>query len=380
MRKYYIIILVCIVTVTGCTNEKALQICSVLEQELLKSGVENSKILKLGEFSDLSYEINEIKLSETEVQQLVNEAMQMYDKLKEDKKKEIVEKGDFVTIEYESVCEGKVIDANNEKTLKVGGGDFDTDIENSLVGAVKGETYCIQIVIPEGEGELAGKEETTTITVKKIQHIEHEELTDAFVKENFELESVEEFYQFLKSNEESQRQRALEIEAQNQLMNQAVQSCKYSLDENEVLQVALEIYLGYEEGAQTYGASMEEYMSTFMGVTEVIYDACYSEAEEKIKRELMIGAIAFHRNIEGEGNGFNAWLEKKGINLGRDILENTLQEYKKTYIETSVKEYLINITGKGRKDYEETNEKSGKVYVGCNVGSAIELYGICFGT
>lgn len=151
--------------IAGCTGKHTLQICDVLESRLQSSGIKNSKILSLGDFSVLSYEVEDVQLSETELQQAVSDIMETYNRLLDDTQKVIVEKGDFVTIRYESICEGKVIDSNREKVLKVGAGFFDKAIEESLIGALKGETYSIKIVIPEGEGILSGKEETTTITV-----------------------------------------------------------------------------------------------------------------------------------------------------------------------------------------------------------------------
>ena len=340
IKRYVVIFLMCLPICSGCTGKRTLQICDVLESRLQSSGIKNSKILSLGDFSVLSYEVEDVQLSETELQQAVSDIMETYSRLLDDTQKVIVEKGDFVTIRYESICEGKVIDSNREKVLKVGAGFFDKSIEESLIGALKGETYSIKIVIPEGEGILSGKEETTTITVEKIQYIEEEKLTDEFVKENYDLDNVEEFYKYVKNQKEFQMRQKNEIEASNRLMEQAIQLCDFALDEDEVLKVALDIYEEYEYAAHTYGISAEEYINTFMDVSGDVYEECFSEAEEKIKYELMIGAIAYNKNITGGGDDFNIWLEKKNI-VSDGVSEEDLQYYKKEYLETVVKEHLI---------------------------------------
>lgn len=346
IKKYCTIFLIYLVVCTGCTSKQELQICDVFKEELESNGVEDSKILSLGDFSVLSYEIEDIELSEDELQQVVDEVMESYNRLLEDTKKTIVEEGDFVTIEYESICEGKIIDSNKEEVLKVGAGFFDPNIESSLIGAKKGKTYSVQITIPEGEGNLSGKEETTTITVKKIQYMEREELTETFVKENYDLDSVEEFYDFLKEQKESQMRQKSEIEANNKLMEQAIRLCEYTLDEDEILKVALNIYEEYEYAAKTYGISVEEYMNSFMGVTENIYEECFREAKEQVQRELMTGAIAFEKNITGEGEEFDVWMKEKGIAVD-GISGEDLQSYKKSYLEMAVEKHFINLIMKG---------------------------------
>ncbi len=349
MRKTIILIILTVMLfLVGCRYERSLQICAVFEQELLDEGVVNSKILKLANFSKLKFEISEVRLSKEELQSYVNEVVESYDELLENKKKMVVEKGDFVTIAYESVCEGKVVDENSQKVLKVGAGFFDEEIEESLIGAKKGETYSIQIRIPIEVEKIGVNIETTTITVKKIQYIKKAKLTDAFVKEHYGLENVEEFYCFLKEKREEQIRQAEEINARNAFIKKAMEGCQYVLDEKEILKIGADIFREYEYAAKSYGISVEEYMSNFIDVSGDIYEECYREAEGRVKRRLMLGAIAYAYNIKEEGEEFDIWAREHNLNLS-GISEKELREIKKSYVEATVEKWLFNGRIKGDK-------------------------------
>ena len=90
IKRYVVIFLMCLPICSGCTGKRTLQICDVLESRLQSSGIKNSKILSLGDFSVLSYEVEDVQLSETELQQAVSDIMETYSRLLDDTQKVIV--------------------------------------------------------------------------------------------------------------------------------------------------------------------------------------------------------------------------------------------------------------------------------------------------
>jgi trigger factor len=341
-RRHIVGIILGMLVCTGCSDKRGLQLCEVIEKDLSTNGICKSKILELGDFSKLSFETAYVEVSDEEVQQVVDDIMESYDRLTEYEDKSTVDEGDFVTIEYISRCDGKIVDENSEKTLKVGAGYFDENIEKSLIGAEKGITYSVSGIIPEGEGDLSGKHETTTITVQKICYVESEQLTDEFTKEKFQCDSVEEFYESIKKNRENQKIEAAEHNASISLMNQAIQLCKFDLNEDEVLNKALDIYKDYQSAATTYGADIEEYMALLgYDSSENIYDICYLEADEIIKRELLTGAVAFQENFTADGGEFIKWAENADVSINQ-VSEEILALEKKEYLENKVVIFLKN--------------------------------------
>lgn len=293
----------------------------------------------------LTYDVRNIEVTDEEIQQLFDDIIEFHNTLQEDKEKTTVEEGDFVTISYEVRCGGKLLESVENKVLQVGAGNFDKNIESKLIGAQKGTPYSIDIPKSSEEEKLEEEKKIIIFTVEKIQYMESVEITDDFIKEKFGANSVNEFYEQLKETRKKNKKKAAEMEGVNQLLIQAIEKCDYSLDENEILDLSLDIYNSYSDAAKFYGISLEEYTQTFMDVSGSIYEECYSEAEEKIKKGLLIGAIAFEENISEKGGDFEKWAEEKEIKL--DILsEEVIQDYQIEYVKTKVEEYLKDLAKK----------------------------------
>ena len=170
-----------------------------------------------------------------------------------------------------------------------------------------------------------------------------EELTDEFVKTNYDLSSVDEFYRYLKETKELQLNQDAKMEAENQLFERAVQLCNYDLNEEEVLAVAIEIYDDYSNIAVASGVSVESYMQELLLISNLddVYEECYNEAEEKIKYELLIGAIAYRENINVEED--KCFFETEDINSeSMEVMKSKIN-----YLGMKVKEYLLNEATKG---------------------------------
>lgn len=83
----------------------------------------------------------------------------------------VVEKGDFVKIDFVGKDNGKAFDGGTAKnyTLEIGSGSFVPGFEDQCIGIKKGETKTINITFPENyTAELAGKKVTFDVTVHKI--------------------------------------------------------------------------------------------------------------------------------------------------------------------------------------------------------------------
>jgi len=184
MKYRFLIYIIIIFFLTGCRVQNDLVISNLFQNKLEEDGVKKSKILKMGDFSMLTYDVRDIEVTDEEIQQLFDDIIEFHNTLQEDKEKTTVEEGDFVTISYEVRCGEKLLESVESKVLQVGAGNFDKNIESKLIGAQKGTPYSIDIPKSSEEEKLKEEKKIIIVTVEKIQYMESVELTDDFIKKN----------------------------------------------------------------------------------------------------------------------------------------------------------------------------------------------------
>ncbi|MGK2285762.1 trigger factor [Pedomonas sp. V897] len=110
--------------------------------------------------------------------------------------------GDAVIIDFVGKLDGEPFEGGKgeDTQLELGSGMFIPGFEEQLVGVKAGEQKTITVTFPEQypAANLAGKETTFDITVKKVQTAKPVEINDEMAK-NFGLESLDSLKEILKS-------------------------------------------------------------------------------------------------------------------------------------------------------------------------------------
>src|SRR5690606_28659544 len=104
------------------------------------------------------------------------------------------EEGDFVSLDITPEVDGQPLEEGSAKELlyRIGSGGLIEGADEALVGAAAGQEITIDAPLPEGFGERAGEQATFRITVNEVKELVLPELTDEWVDENTEYETVEE--------------------------------------------------------------------------------------------------------------------------------------------------------------------------------------------
>jgi trigger factor len=102
------------------------------------------------------------------------------------------EEGDFVSIDISATREGETIEEANASDLlyEVGSAMFIEGIDEHLVGRSAGDEVTFDGKLPEGFGDLAADEVTFKIVVQEVKERILPDLTDEWVEENTEFETV----------------------------------------------------------------------------------------------------------------------------------------------------------------------------------------------
>lgn len=144
------------------------------------------------------------------------------------------------------------------------------------------------------------------MTTRKYSHIESikseygiKEITSEFVYQNFDCNSIDDFYNLLENKLSEREKIKMILSARQSIVKRLIEQCSFELDPNIVARYSLEVVNSYETDAYLYGMSLEEYCSEILEISyDDFFDFCYDEGEYLIKTYLVIGVVAFDKLSE----------------------------------------------------------------------------------
>jgi len=148
------------------------------------------------------------------------------------------EEGHFITINMQEVDVGGVplVGKKYEDVrVQLGKGEFDPDIENALMGLVKGDEKIVEKEYPQNfeQKQFAGKMERYRVTVQKVEQEELPELNDDFVQSlNYEnTVTVDQLRELVKKQLELQYGQRAEEQFYHQFAHELLQQNPFDIPE-----------------------------------------------------------------------------------------------------------------------------------------------------
>lgn len=335
----------------------------------------------LGDYMDVEVSLNaaDYVVDEDAVNAYADKMIAYYQPYLPDSSRTVVEKGDVVDVDYVGKkdgeafeggsAEGALINTENNTNAAMGTGYID-GFSDGLPGAKVGDTIDCEVTFPEDyqSEELKGQTVTFTFTINSIDYaVTRDNIDDAYVSENFKEDSVEDFYNNIRTYLEQQAETAKETDIRTAVIDAVTDKCTVENFPEGLLEARVEEYIaGFEKQYCTNGTSLSDYLMTNYSTTEEDFRAQTKEyMEENLKQELVFEAIVKAENIEFVQEEFDTYITNLVSNGGfasEEALYETYgpdQETGKKYLQ---KIYLENkacqkIAESTKVNYEEAKEE-----------------------
>lgn len=211
--------------------------------------------------------------------------------------------GDTLNIDFKGFVDGVAFEGGEatDAEIELGAGGFIEGFEDAIVGHTLGEEFTIDVTFPEDYNEeLAGKEAQFEIKINSIKTTVLPELTEAFITENYEYKSLEEFIAAV--TEEIAKENVLSAESeQRKELYAAIYNTVKILDypKSEYQYYYDDFVNYYETNAQTYyGVDLKTFITEVAGSTEEeFYKYADMNAAQLVEQELVIFAIGNNENL-----------------------------------------------------------------------------------
>ncbi|MCD7825705.1 MAG: hypothetical protein LUH14_07090 [Clostridiaceae bacterium] len=269
----------------------------IVTEYLSKYQFETYEVQYIAPYDGLSISKEEVKVTQKDLEKEINDILEAYAKIPQINRK-YVKDGDFVKIKLR-ILDGKdIVVKNNSQLLKVGAGYFDQTVEESLVGKKVGQKYSISYTY-FNEEEKCYRKACAQLKVLSIHCFDKPELTDEFVKDNFEYDSVHAFKVGLKKQLLEEKTKQVEQKCIKDMYSEIIKQSKFVLSEKEIAKYAYQKNVAETvEEAKIYNLTLENYVDSCLESSmDEYYDNMYLQAEYEIKKALIVQSIYNRENI-----------------------------------------------------------------------------------
>lgn len=257
----------------------------------------------LGEYKGLKVADQPVEVTDDQIDEVVRQNIQFADAL-EKVTEGTVEDGDTANIDYEGKLDGEAFDGGTAKgyDLVIGSHSFIDGFEDGLIGVAVGETVDLPLTFPEnyGNADLAGKEVVFTVTVNEIKRMP--ELTDELAStiSDGEYTDAAGYRDSIRADLEEQAQAQRDMMLKSDLLTQVASGSEVKEYPQEMVDYGVANMDTYYRGmAEQYAMEFEEFLSSFLGMTEEDFsEQVVLATQQNLQQEMYLKAIAETEGIE----------------------------------------------------------------------------------
>ena len=286
--------------------------------------------VQLGDYKGLEIEKQDSELTDEDLQEAIDHSLgHLADMVvKEDG---AVENGDTVNIDFDGYVDGEQFEGGQADgyDLEIGSGSFIPGFEDQLVGVKTGEEKDVVVTFPEEyhAEELAGKEATFKTKVNEIKYKEVPELDDEIANElDSDANSVDEYKENLRKRLSEQKAEEAENVEKEEAINKVTENTTIDIPQAMIDTELDRMVQEFGQRIQQQGLDLQTYFQISGQDESQLREQMKDDAEQRIKTNLTLSAIADKENIEANDEDIDKELEKmsKQFNISVEDIKNTL--------------------------------------------------------
>jgi len=268
---------------------------------IFKATVTVKPEVTLGQYKELEIEEKEFKVTDEDVEKELKEMQKQQGQLEAIEDGEVQE-GDIVIIDFEGLVDGKSFEGGKAEkyNLEVGSGTFIPGFEEQLVGLKPGEEKEIHVTFPEDYNakDLAGKPAVFKVKLHEIKRLDLPELDDEFAQDVSEFDTLDELKADIEKNLKEKAEKDKENYIREQVVTLAAENAEVDIPEVMIDHEIDHMLHQFEHQLRFQGLDLDTYKK-FTGMDdEALKEQFKDEAKEKVKKNLVLEAIAKAEKIE----------------------------------------------------------------------------------
>jgi len=259
--------------------------------------------IKLGNYKKLGVKPEAVKVTEADVNDILN---RMREGMSE--KKEVTRKakdGDEVTIDFVGKKDDIAFDGGTAKDydLKLGSNSFIPGFEEGIVGKDIGDTLDLKLKFPETYhvADLAGADVVFTTTLKKVHELQLPELDDKFAKKaDNRLKTLKELKDDIKNELKAQKEREANDKLKDELVGKLIEVSDIPVPQVLLDDQARSIEQDMTQNLMYQGLTIEQYIANkgFKDRQDWHDKEVVPAAEKRVKAGLVLAELSKVEKVE----------------------------------------------------------------------------------
>lgn len=208
--------------------------------------------------------------------------------------------GDFVSIDLDASVDGEPLeDAKFADLLyEIGSGMLVEGIDDELTMLEAGDTFTFEAPLPAGFGELAGTTASFDVKLNEVKERVLPDLTDEWVDDNTEFETVEEMKSELRERLADAKLRAVTREFTERALSTLRDQLDIELPER-LLRAEMDNHLhNFLHRLEEAEVSLEDYFAATGITEEVFFQDLQSQADLSLRNRLVLEAVVAEEDIK----------------------------------------------------------------------------------
>lgn len=279
---------------------------------IFKAKVAVKPEVQLGSYKGLEATKHSDAVTDQEVDEVLNDLRDRYAELEAVEDRQVVEKGDYILLDFEGYMDGKPFagGAGHDVMVQVGEGRFIPSFEEQIPGLEKGVEKEIKVKFPDDYGaeQLAGKDTVFKLKATEIKKKTLPELNDDFAK-TVGQENLDGLKKDVRENMEKERTRLVNMETQNKVIDQAVDNAKVEVPEVLVQRRLDRKLQDLAMNLAQQGMHLHDYLGKDR-TEDDLKKQMQPDAEREVKTALVLEAIAKAEGLKVSPEEMDQRLEK----------------------------------------------------------------------
>ena len=255
---------------------------------------------QLGEYKGLEVGRAEPEVPEDAVETEINRLREGFARLNPVER--AAKPGDVVLIDYEGKIDSEPFEGGTARDylLELGEGRVLPELEQGLEGAEPGDERQVPVTFPDDypAAEVAGKTAEFDVKVEEVREKELPDLDDDFASEASEFDTLAELRDDITKKIREILDRQLAERFREDALDAAVDKAKVQLPEPVIEARAGEMWRRVERSLRQQGMEPDNYLQLQGKTREEMIAQARPEAEQALKREAVLAAVAEAEGIE----------------------------------------------------------------------------------
>ncbi len=256
------------------------------------------KATDLPDYRNRRIVVDSPELSDDELEQRIDQVRDQFSEL--ERADRPAGAGDFALVDLTATHDGERIEEASASDLlyEVGSGSFIPGLDDAVIGAGAGAVLEFDGTLPQGFGDRSGEEVRFKVLVKEVRVKRLPELTDEWVDEATEFETVAELREELSRLGTELKQREAGSALRQRLLDELLADLDLEVPSALVEAEAQAIAHDFVHRLDQQEIELSTYLSVTGQTDEQVYNGMVAQAERNLRTRVLLEAVAEAEGVE----------------------------------------------------------------------------------